>query len=99
MSASALLDAGTVATLVAELPGWTVSDDGKRLRRTIRFEDFDAAFDFVAGVAALARTRDHHPDVEFGWGYATISLTTHDAGGLTRRDVVLASDISGIAPV
>ena len=98
MSGAVLLDDETVATLVEDLPGWTVSDDRTHLRRTVRFGDFDAAFAFVAAVAALARTHDHHPEIAFGWGHATVSLTTHDAGGLTRRDVLLASDIAGLPP-
>ncbi len=92
------LDAATIASLADDLPGWTV-EDGKRLVATWRFPDFDAAFAFVTEVAAFARDRDHHPDIAVGWGYATVTLTTHDAGGLTRADVLLASDIAGIAPV
>ena len=99
MSRADLLDDETVARLAEDLPGWTVSESRTHLRCTMRFEDFDAAFAFVAEIAALARTRDHHPEIEFGWGHATVSLTTHDAGGLTRHDVLLASDIAGIAPV
>ncbi len=98
MSGTALLDDATIDGIGADLPGWTVSEDRRSLRFSRRFADFDAAFAFVSAVAALARARDHHPDLEFGWGYVRIALTTHSAGGLTARDVLLASDIDGVAP-
>ncbi len=99
MSKAPLLDNETIGRLADDLPGWSVSDDRRHLRCTIRFADFDAAFAFVSEAAALARTHDHHPEILFGWGHATVSLTTHDAGGLTLRDVLLASDIAGLVPV
>ena len=98
MTDTALLDPATVATLADDLPGWTV-EEGRRLRAPFKFGDFDEAFAFVSEGAGLARARDHHPDISFGWGHATLTLTTHDAGGLTRADVLLASDIAGIVPL
>ena len=97
MSGPALLDADTVRALADDLPGWSV-EDGRVLVRTAKFADFDAAYAFVAAVADLAREQDHHPDIAFGWGHATIRLTTHASGGLTVRDATLASEIEGLIP-
>jgi len=51
-------------------------DDGHRIERTFHFSNFRAALDFVRDVGDLAETEGHHPDVSFGWGYATVSLRT-----------------------
>jgi hypothetical protein len=55
-----------------------------RIERTYRFKDFRAAFAFVARIAELAEAEGHHPDISFGWGYATVSLRTKKIKGCTR---------------
>lgn len=65
--------------------GWDVVE-GKRLRKTWRFPDFTSALAFVVEVGRMADEVDHHPDIELGWGRATVEWTTHDAGGLTDKD-------------
>jgi 4a-hydroxytetrahydrobiopterin dehydratase len=79
------------ATLAADLPGWTL--DGEHLKRSFRFADFVAAFGFMARVALLAEKADHHPEWFNVWNRVDIGLTTHDAGGLSARDVALAKAI------
>jgi 4a-hydroxytetrahydrobiopterin dehydratase len=69
--------------------GWEVVEE-RRLRRTWRFDDFAGALAFVVEVGALAEALGHHPDVQLGWGRATIEWTTHDTGGLTARDLEAA---------
>lgn len=73
------------------LYGWTV--EGKFLKKSLKFENFAAALDYVNRVGALAEAADHHPDITFGWGYAEIALTTHDRGGVTEVDIQLARNI------
>ncbi len=79
---------------VASLPGWRLA--GKRIVRTWRFDDFAHALAFVNRVGALAENRNHHPDVVLRWGHVRLSITTHDAGGLTEKDFDLAGAVSRI---
>ncbi len=63
------------------------------LHRDIKTPDFMTAFHLVSAVVAPAEAMNHHPDIEFGWGYVRIKLTTHDAGGVTEKDHKLAGMI------
>lgn len=78
-------------------PGWTLGDDGKALLRTFRFADFAAAFAFLTRVAAHAESVDHHPEFTSVWNRVDFRLTSHDAGGVTARDVALAGAIDRLA--
>lgn len=73
------------------LVDWTV--DGELLRRTFVFGDFTEAMGFVTRVAILAEKANHHPDIDIRWNKVTLTLTTHDEGGLTENDVELAEKI------
>ena len=77
--------------------GWTRSDDGKALERTYRFKDFAEAFAFLTRVAAHAEAVDHHPEFTNVWNRVDFRLTSHDAGGVTERDVALAEAIDRLA--
>jgi len=79
------------AALVAELPAWTV--EGEHLKRSFRFGSFVEAFGFMASIALLAERADHHPEWFNVYNKVDIALTTHDAGGLSARDVKLAKEI------
>lgn len=87
-----LTDAERDAAL-ATLQGWTLGADGDRIEREFRFPDFVAAFGFMTRVALLAERADHHPEWSNVYNRVTIGLTTHDAGGLSERDVALAREI------
>lgn len=89
-----LSDAERDAAL-AELPGWTLRADGLAIQRTLKFADFTEAFGFMARVALQAEKADHHPEWFNVWNRVDITLTTHDAGGLSQRDVALARVIDG----
>lgn len=84
-------------TAMAALPHWTLSDDALAITRTLRFGDFAEAFGFMARVAILAEKADHHPEWFNVYNRVEIRLTTHDAGGLSHRDVALATAIDAIA--
>lgn len=88
------LDAAARAALGAELPDWTL--DGEHLKRSFRFADFNAAWGFMARVALLAEAQDHHPEWFNVYNRVDIALTTHDAGGLSARDVKLATAIDAL---
>lgn len=77
--------------------GWSLSEDGKALERTYRFKDFAEAFAFLTRVAGHAEEVDHHPEFTSVWNRVDFRLTTHDAGGVTERDVKLAEAIDRLA--
>lgn len=78
------------------LPDWDYDDARDAITRSIVFSDFAEAFGFMAQVALLAERADHHPEWTNVWNRVEIVLTTHDAGGLSERDIELASAIDGI---
>jgi 4a-hydroxytetrahydrobiopterin dehydratase len=73
---------------------WTESNGV--LSREVKTPNFLTAFQLVAALVAPAEAADHHPDIEFGWGYVRIRLTTHSAGGLTEKDRALATVYDGV---
>jgi 4a-hydroxytetrahydrobiopterin dehydratase len=81
-----------------DLPdGWALEGGGGPLTRTLRFEDFSEAFGFLARVALHAEKADHHPEFTSVWNRVDFRLTSHDAGGVTERDVKLAEAINALA--
>jgi 4a-hydroxytetrahydrobiopterin dehydratase len=73
--------------------GWTKTADDKALEKSFRFKDFSEAFAFLTRVALHAEKVDHHPEFTSIWNRVDFRLTTHDAGGVTERDVGLAKAI------
>ena len=95
MNIAELTDAQRTAAL-AELPGWALSREGKAIERTFTFGDFVEAFGFMTRVALLAEKADHHPEWFNVYNRVEITLTTHDAGGLSTRDVDMAKAIDSL---
>jgi 4a-hydroxytetrahydrobiopterin dehydratase len=79
---------------LARLPGW--ERDGDVIRRSFELPGFPAAIAFVVRVGFLAEAADHHPDLDVRWRTVHVALTTHDAGGLTARDLELAARIDDV---
>ena len=77
--------------------GWTLEDGGKALIRSFRFADFNEAFGFLSRVALHAEKADHHPEFTSVWNRIDFRLTSHDAGGVTERDLKLAEAINRLA--
>lgn len=77
--------------------GWTFERDNKALVRTLKFKDFSEAFGFLTRVALHAEKVDHHPEFTSVWNRVDLRLTSHDAGGVTKRDLELAEAISRLA--
>jgi 4a-hydroxytetrahydrobiopterin dehydratase len=75
---------------------WDLLDDSHRIERTFRFRNFQEALGFVRNVGDLAETEGHHPDISFGWGYATVSLRTKKIKGLHENDFIMASKVDGM---
>jgi len=78
------------AAALAELPGWEDALGRDAIHKSFRFVDFNEAFGFMARVALMAERLDHHPEWFNVWNKVEITLSTHDAGGVSRRDVALA---------
>ena len=76
---------------------WTLSADGTALERSFRFKDFSEAFAFLTRVAMHAEKVDHHPEFTSVWNRVDFRLTSHDAGGVTDRDLRLAEAINRLA--
>ena len=77
------------------LPEWQLRDDKLAIVRRFKFADFSQAFAFMTRVALIAEKRDHHPEWSNVYNRVEITLTTHDAGGLSQRDVDMAAAIDG----
>jgi 4a-hydroxytetrahydrobiopterin dehydratase len=82
--------------LGGQLPQWRIVPERDAIRREFRFPDFSAAWGFMSRVALLAERHDHHPDWSNVWNVVRIELSTHDAGGLSERDVRLAKAIDAL---
>lgn len=81
---------------LAALPEWSLARDGAAIERKLAFADFSEAFAFMARVALLAEQHDHHPEWFNVYNRVEITLTTHDAGGLSARDVEMAQRIDAL---
>ncbi len=84
------------AAMADDLPEWVLVDGRDAIRRDFVFADFNAAFGFMCRVALLAERQDHHPEWSNVWNRVSITLTTHDAGGLSARDRKMARAIDGV---
>ncbi len=90
------LNEADVGIALATLDRWALDEDGKAIRRQFAFDDFVQAFGFMTRVALLAEKADHHPEWSNVYNKVDIRLTTHDAGGLTEKDVKLAQAIDAL---
>lgn len=78
------------------LNGWIYDEAGGSISHAFKFRDFSEAFGFMARVALEAERAGHHPNWSNGYNSVNITLTTHDAGGLTHKDIALARAIDAI---
>ncbi len=91
------LDAAAAEDYHRQAPDWALVDNASRIERTFRFRNFTGSFAFVERAAALAESESQHPDISFGWGYATVSLRTKKIKGLHENDFIMAVKLDGIA--
>lgn len=90
-----LLKPTEIRSAQASVPRWCLR--GKTIRRELTFPDFVAAMKFVNAVARAAERAQHHPDIDIRWNRVTLTLSTHDAGGLTANDFTLAASLDRCA--
>ena len=84
-----------VRTAIASINRWDIADG--KLHKELRFDSFQAAFGFMASVALYAERKNHHPEWFNVYNRVEVWLTTHDAGGITQRDVDMASVMDSLA--
>ena len=89
-----LVDKEQAIEALDELEGWGMEDDNNSIVREFPFKNFYHTMAFVNAVAWIANTRDHHPDLEVGYGTCAVTFTTHKAGGLTRNDFICAAAVN-----
>src|SRR5581483_7463588 len=85
-------------TALHELAGWSELEDRDAIRKSFHFSDFSEAWGFLSRIALAAEKMDHHPEIFNVYNRVEIILTTHDAGGLSVRDLSLAHVIEELAP-
>ena len=88
------LKAPEIRQAMRRVPEWTRT--GRTIQRTYVFKNFPAAIRFVNKVARLAEAAWHHPDIDIRWNKVTLTLTTHEEGGLTRKDFQLARQFDAL---
>jgi 4a-hydroxytetrahydrobiopterin dehydratase len=91
------LTRGEAEGFLVQAPEWALQDDARRMERMFRFKNFREALTFIGKVGELAETEGHHPDISFGWGYATVSLRTKKIKGLHENDFIMAAKIDRLA--
>jgi 4a-hydroxytetrahydrobiopterin dehydratase len=94
MARRKLLSEDEIARRLREVPEW--KREGNAIARTWTFDDFPPALTFINRVGELAEAANHHPDIYNSWATVRLSVTTHDAGGLTDRDFELAKRIDAL---
>lgn len=91
------LDDNARMAALADLPSWSYDPDRRGIVRSLRFPDFVTAFGFMTSVALEAEKADHHPEWSNVYGRVEILLTTHDANGLSERDIALAKRVDALS--
>lgn len=84
-----------IEAALAGLPRWTLEAGGAALVRDLRFPDFAQTFALMTRIALAAEKADHHPEWSNVYNRLSVRLTSHDAGGITARDIALAKAING----
>ena len=93
---ASLLTQEALKGLPERLPHWRLSTDGLSISRTFVFTNFAQAFAFMTRMAEVSERLDHHPEWRNVYNRVEVTLTTHDAGGLTEKDVVWAEAADGL---
>jgi 4a-hydroxytetrahydrobiopterin dehydratase len=92
---SKALSAAEITTALQDLPGWATGENS--IERAFQFADFKAAMKFVNTIAEAAEAANHHPDILINYNKVTLTLVSHDSGGVTQRDLSMARKINEIA--
>ena len=93
---SSVLSDSEVQQTLRQLPGW--KQNGKAIQRVFHFENFVKAMEFVNQIAEAAEAVNHHPDILINYNQVTLTLLSHDSGGVTQRDIKMAGRINELHP-
>ena len=85
-----------VQSLLSQVEGWSLTDDGKAITRTFEFEHFYKTMSFVNAMAHVVNREDHHPDLEVSYGKCGVKFWTHTVGGLSENDFICAAKIDAL---
>ena len=88
---NAPLNSNDIATALTQLPDWNANPDSTAIHRQFKFKTFKSAFAFMTMAAMKAEQMDHHPEWANVYNKVDVTLTTHDASGLTQLDITLAA--------
>ena len=92
----AILSVEELRTALADLDGWAFDEGRNGIAKRFTFADFSQAFAFMTRVAFAAEKADHHPDWSNVWNRVDVLLSSHDAGGVTQKDIALAGKIEAL---
>ena len=90
------LDRAAAEALLADVPGWTLSEDGKMISRRFEFKGFYRTMAFVNAMAWVVNNENHHPDFSAGYNYCDVGFTTHAIDGLSENDFICAAKVSAL---
>lgn len=90
------LDESRARQLLAQVPGWDLSEDGLWIRKRFEFRNFYETMAFINAMAWVANSQDHHPDFSAGYRNCDVSFTTHAIGGLSENDFICAAKINAL---
>lgn len=91
------LDLETASNLIERIEKWSLNEDATRIERHFTFSNFVDAEVFCSKVSKLAEREGHHPDINLGWGYCTVTFQTHKIRGLHENDFIMAAKVNQIA--
>lgn len=80
--------------MLKKIPGWEIVESGEKIRREYKLDDFQASMDLVNNIAEIAEQEGHHPDIYIWYDTVRLDLTTHEVGGLTENDFIVAAKIN-----
>jgi 4a-hydroxytetrahydrobiopterin dehydratase len=86
-----------VRELMPQVPGWELAEDGHALVKTFKFADYYRTMAFVNALAFIANREDHHPDLGVHYNRCVVRFSTHDVGGLSENDFILAAKTEALA--
>lgn len=90
------LDLSQAKEYMHEVVGWELSEDGKKISKVYKFQDFIGAINFVERVADVAEMEDHHPDIHVFYNKVKLDLWTHAIGGLSENDFIVAAKVDAM---
>lgn len=82
--------------MLADLPGWQLSEDGRLIRRRFEFRGFFRTMSFINAMAWIVNQENHHPDFSAGYNYCEVGFTTHAIDGLSENDFICAAKVSAL---